>query len=150
MQCSFLLYLTVKGFVPSLPLCLSTPPESVGGGNHQAEEKEIWSNFVYLANVIYIPNLPLRACAWRNKKTKIDFIFCPFSVDEEMRFPFDNNKSIKRSQNFVISILWQHLEAIVFVTEDFIETTGVKIQQVIFLVIFFVGKNEVFYRDSVD
>ena len=37
-----------------------------------------------------------------------------------------------------------------FVTEDFIETTGVKIQQVIFLVIFFVGKNEVFYRDSVD
>lgn len=67
-----------------------------------------------------------------------------------MRFPFDNNKSIKRSQNFVISILWQHLEAIVFVTEDFIETTGVKIQQVIFLVIFFVGKNEVFYRDSED
>lgn len=61
-----------------------------------------------------------------------------------MRFPFDNNKSIKRSQNFVISILWQHLEAIVFVTEDFIGTTGVKIQQVIFLVIFFVGKNEVF------
>ena len=37
-----------------------------------------------------------------------------------------------------------------FVTEDFIEITGVKIQQVIFLVIFFVGKNEVFYRDSVD
>ena len=37
-----------------------------------------------------------------------------------------------------------------FVTEDFIETTGVKIQQVIFLVIFFVGKNEVFYRDSED
>ena len=31
-----------------------------------------------------------------------------------------------------------------FVTEDFIGTTGVKIQQVIFLVIFFVGKNEVF------
>lgn len=37
------------------------------------------------------------------------------------------------------------------VTEDFIEITGVKIQQVIFLVIFFfVGKNEVFSRDSVD
>lgn len=67
-----------------------------------------------------------------------------------MRFPFDNNKSIKRSQNFVISILWQHLEAIVCVTEDFIETTGVKIQQVMFLVIFFVGKKKVFSRDSVD
>lgn len=37
-----------------------------------------------------------------------------------------------------------------WVTEDFIEKTGVKIQQVMFLVIFFVGKKKVFSRDSVD